>query len=263
MLALIAGGGGLPRRIADAQPTRPMICAYAGAAPDGLDPDMTFQLETFGTLLQAMAVRGVKQVCFCGSVTRPGFDPAKLDAATLPLVPQFQKALSCGDDGALRVLVEILENAGFSVVAAQDVAPDLLARPGLLGTLKPDAQMHIDATRANAVIAALAPLDVGQCCVVGQGQVFGIESIGGTDHLLATLPEAVRSASALLFKGPKLGQSRLVDMPTIGPATLEAAARAGLAGVVIEAGGVIVLEPDRCARLADDLGLVVWVRDVP
>jgi UDP-2,3-diacylglucosamine hydrolase len=41
---------------------------------------------------------------------------------------------------------------------------------------------------------------------------------------------------------------------------LTAAHAAGLAGVVVDAGDVIILEQDRCAALADELGLVLWVR---
>jgi DUF1009 family protein len=258
MLALIAGGGGLPLRVAESQAVAPLVCAYEGVPLQGLNPALTFRLETLGSLLKALKDHGVTRVCFCGSVPRPNFDPSKLDAETLPLVPLFQKALAAGDDGALRVLIEIFEQAGMSVVAAHELAPDLLAKPGVLGKLPPEAAMKHDAARAAKVVATLAPLDVGQCCVVGGGQVFGIEAIGGTDHLLGTLPEQVKWARAILFKGPKPGQSRLVDMPTIGPATLEAAHNAGLAGVVIAAGGVIVLEPERCVTLADDLGLVLW-----
>ncbi|HBB82607.1 MAG TPA: DUF1009 domain-containing protein, partial [Sulfitobacter sp.] len=47
--------------------------------------------------------------------------------------------------------------------------------------------------------------------------------------------EAVRDARAVLCKGPKTGQIREIDLPTIGPDTLRAAHAAGLAGVVIKA----------------------------
>jgi DUF1009 family protein len=260
MLALIAGGGGLPQRVAGALADAPLICAYEGTTPVGLEPDLVFRLETLGTLLAELTARGVTQVCFCGAVARPSFDPSKLDAATLPLVPVFQKALAAGDDGALRALVDIFQTAGLTVVAAHDLAPDLMARGGVLSQRQPDAQMRDDAARGAGVVRCLAPMDVGQCCVVGQGQVMGVEAIGGTDHLLSTLPDRARSASAVLFKGPKPGQSHLVDMPTIGPDTLRRAHAAGLAGVVIEAGSVILLEPDACVALADELDLVLWAR---
>jgi DUF1009 family protein len=124
----------------------------------------------------------------------------------------------------------------------------------------PDAQMRRDAARGEAVLAGLAPLDIGQACVIGREQVLGVETIGGTDHLLATLPKGADQASAILCKGPKIGQIREIDMPTIGPNTLRAAHAAGLAGVVVDAGDVIILEQDSCAALADELGLVLWVR---
>ena len=79
--------------------------------------------------------------------------------------------------------------------------------------------------------------------------------------MLTTLPEAGRDARAVLCKGPKNGQIREIDLPTIGPGTLRAAHAAGLAGVVVKAGGVMLLERDACVALADELGLVLWVRE--
>jgi DUF1009 family protein len=64
----------------------------------------------------------------------------------------------------------------------------------------------------------------------------------------------------VLFKGPKTGQDRRVDLPAIGPATFEGAVRAGLAGVVIEAGGVMLLDAPRALEVADAAGLFLWVR---
>lgn len=260
MLALIAGGGALPRRIADAQDTAPLICVFEGATPEGLKPDLGFRLETLGSMIAALVDRGVTRVCLCGSIARPAFDPSKLDAATLPLVPRFQDALAAGDDGALRVVISILNDAGLTVVAAQDITPGLMAAPGVLSRKQPDDQMQRDAARAARIHGVMAPLDIGQACVVARGQAYGIETIGGTDHMLASLPARTGTDAAILFKGPKHRQSRLVDMPTIGPDTLRAAHDAGLAGIVIEAEQVILLEPERCAALADELDLVLWSR---
>ena len=120
--------------------------------------------------------------------------------------------------------------------------------------------MRRDAARGEAVLAGLAPLDIGQACVIGAEQVLGIETMGGTDHLLNTLPANARGVAAILCKGPKGGQIREIDMPTIGPATIEQAHKAGLVGVVVDAGDVIILDADGCTKLADKFGMVLWSR---
>ncbi|MFK7835599.1 MAG: LpxI family protein [Sulfitobacter sp.] len=259
-LALITGRGRLPLEVALAQAEPPLVCAYEGIAPEGLSPDLTFRLETLGTLLVQLGERGITQVCFCGAIDRPQLDPSKLDAETMALVPLFQKALAAGDNGALAILKEIFEQTGFAVVGADALLPDLVAEQGVLSEAWPDAQMRSDAARGEAVLAGLAPLDIGQACVIGAGQVLGVESFGGTDHMLATLPATARGMRAILCKGPKTDQIREIDLPTIGPATIEAAHAAGLAGVIVDEGDVIVLEAARCAALADEYGLVLWAR---
>tara|TARA_R110002072_G_scaffold3318_28_gene24340 strand:+ start:169 stop:969 length:801 start_codon:yes stop_codon:yes gene_type:complete len=259
-LALIAGNGALPFQVADAQAERPLICVFGDSQPDNLTADITFRLETLGSLLLDLGTRGVTQVCFCGGIDRPSFDPAKLDAETAALVPMLQKALMAGDNGALQVVKDIFEQTGFTVVGADQLVPDLVAPPGVLSDKWPDAQMRRDAARGEAVLAGLAPLDIGQACVIGAEQVLGIETMGGTDHLLNTLPANARGVAAILCKGPKDGQIREIDMPTIGPATIEQAHKAGLVGVVVDAGDVIILDADGCTKLADKFGMVLWSR---
>jgi len=47
-------------------------------------------------------------------------------------------------------------------------------------------------------------------------------------------------------------------MPTIGLATVQRAAAAGLAGIVGEAGRLLVLDRDQVIDLADQLGLFIY-----
>ena len=259
-LALIADRGRLPARIVAHQDARPLICAYDGIALEGIEADIIYRLETLGTLLVQLAEHGVTQVCFCGGIDRPALDPAKLDDETRPLVPMFQTALAAGDNGALQIIKDLFEKTGFSVVGADQLLPELVAEQGVLSQAWPDAQMRKDAARGEAVLAGLAALDIGQACVIGAQQVLGVEAIGGTDHLLQTLPERSRTMRAVLCKGPKQGQIREIDLPTIGPGTIEAAHRAGLAGVIVDEGDVIVVDPQETTALADRYGMVLWCR---
>jgi DUF1009 family protein len=69
------------------------------------------------------------------------------------------------------------------------------------------------------------------------------------------------AGTGILIKAPKPNQDRRFDLPSIGPHTVEAASRAGLAGIAVVAGGAIIAEPIRVAQAADHAGLfVVGVR---
>ncbi|WP_300029862.1 UDP-2,3-diacylglucosamine diphosphatase LpxI [uncultured Roseobacter sp.] len=260
MLALIAGSGRLPATVAAAQATPPVVCALTGFAPDGLAVDHPFRLEQLGTLIAELQRQGATEVCFCGAIRRPVVDPSAIDAATMPLVPVLMQAIGAGDDSALRAVLGIFEDKGFTVRAAHELAPEILAPEGVLTLTWPDDALCADEKRGRSVLEALAPLDVGQGCVVGAGQIWAIETSGGTDHMLQTLPEGARKTRALLIKVPKTGQDLRVDMPTVGPDTISAVVDAGLAGLVIVAGQTILLERDETIRRADDAGLVVWSR---
>lgn len=260
MLALICGTGALPSQVAQAQTKPPLICVLEGFQPDGLKADIGFRLETLGSLLIELGQHGVTEVCLCGAIDRPGLDPTKLDEHTAPLIPLIAGALTSGDDGALRAVMGLFEQTGFTVRAAHELVPDLIAPPGVLSVKWPDAQMREDAKLGADILAALSPMDVGQACVTGGGQLIGMETIGGTDFMLGHLPQTPLRAQGLLVKGPKVGQDTRVDMPTIGPQTVQAVSEAGLAGIVLDAGDVILLEPTKCIELADAAGLVLWSR---
>ena len=297
VLALIAGRGRLPAAVAAAQPVPPLVCALEGTAPEGLAPDITFRIETLGTLLLTLGERGVTEVCLCGAIDRPAIDPARLDAETLPLVPLFQQALARGDDGALRLVMELFEKTGFAIRAAHELAPDLTPPAGVPTRAQPQPTHRADVQEALMVLAEQGRSDLGQACVVRRGEVLAREDARGTDAMLAGLalpfqrPEAgdplswafdatgallqsaadwlsgetvdaheAPGAGAILFKAPKPGQDRRADLPTIGPETAMRAAEAGLDGIVLEAGGVIVLDRPQVVAILDAMGMFLWLR---
>ncbi|MEP2715396.1 UDP-2,3-diacylglucosamine diphosphatase LpxI [Pseudophaeobacter sp.] len=260
MLAVIAGTGLLPKEVSERQVKRPLICAMEGAEPDCVDAEISFRIEHLGSFLARLKSAGVTEVCLAGAVRRPAVDPSQIDAATLPLVPVIQAALGSGDDGALRAVMGVIEQAGFSLRAAHEVAPDLLMEEGVVTQVQPGALDKADATRGVEVVAAMSAADIGQCCAIRARQAIAVENIFGTNWMLQSLANRPDGQGGILFKAPKPGQDRRADLPTIGPQTVELAAAAGLSGIVLEAGGVIVLEQDKVIAACDRLGLFLWLR---
>lgn len=260
MIALIAGRGALPAELVARLPQRALICAMEGSEPDQLDAEITFCIEQFGSFLARLKSAGVQEVCLAGAVSRPPVDPARIDAATLPLVPVIQAAIGSGDDGALRAVMTLFEQQGFVLRAAHEIAPDLLMEEGIPTRVQPGELDKEDARRAQDISEALSRADVGQACAVRAGQAIGIETVYGTDWLLESLAARPDGQGGIFYKAPKLGQDRRADLPTIGLATIEGVAQAGLSGLVIEAGGVIVLDREAVIAACDRLGLFLWLR---
>ena len=263
--AIIAGQGRLPAALAAGMAEPPLVAALDGFAPEGLTVDLRFRVERLVPFLRALERDGVGQVIFAGAVTRPRLDPALLDEATANLLPRLMAAMAQGDDATLRVVIDLFEESGFSVVGVDQVAPALLPGAGVLaGSVTP--RDEADAARAAAIVVALGAVDVGQGAVVAQGLCLGVETLPGTDALLAQIagigalrPDPARG-KGVLYKAAKPGQDRRIDLPTIGPETLCGVAAAGLAGVAVEAGSVICLELDEMRALAGELGIFLWAR---
>ena len=140
-----------------------------------------------------------------------------------------------------------------------DLSPGLIASPGTL-VGKASAGQKQDAERAAAILDALSGQDVGQGCVVAEGFCLGIETIQGTDAMLRFVSETRggHGEGGVFVKRPKTGQDLRFDMPAIGPDTIAAAVAAGLTGVCIAAGSVLLLDRPRILADAEAADLVLW-----
>lgn len=259
MLALIAGTGDLPAALVARLETPPIMCALSGFEPS-LDVEISFRIEHLGSFLDAIKDRGVTEVCMAGAIQRPVIDPTEIDAATLPLVPRIQTAIAKGDDGALREVISIFEDFGFVVKAAHVIAPDLLPTNGFLTHAKPAVRHRRYATVGEVTIAQMGAADVGQACIVDLGAVVLREDANGTDAMLGKIDTRVTQNDGILFKAPKPDQDCRADLPVIGLQTAILASKTGLAGIVIEAGGVMVLDLAAVIETLNAHGMFLWVR---
>lgn len=268
-LAILAGGGTLPARIANAvrgQGREVFIVAFDGHTdPETVAgvPHVWSRFGAAGTILRRLHEEGVGEVVLAGPVKRPSFTELMPDWRTARFLARVgTRAL--GDDGLLRAVVREVEEDGFRVVGLHDLLKDLLTVAGPVGRLTPDADAERDIARAVEVARALGALDVGQGAVVQQGIVLAVEAIEGTDAMLARCAALARPGTGgVLVKVKKPKQDRRIDLPTMGVTTVEMAAAAGIRGIVIEAGGSLLVDRAAVAEAADRLGLFVVGIEIP
>ncbi len=268
-LGVLAGGGALPRQIVEAcrKAERPVhVVAFEGITNKATVAGASHcwqRLGAVGATIKALKHAGAAELVLAGHIERPSFSSLKPDWRGMKLLPKLMAAEQ-GDDAILSIVLDELEGEGFRVVGVHQVLPDLLADTGVIAGPSPSKDDEADIARGVAVVRALGTADVGQAAVVQQGVVLAVEAIDGTDAMLSRCQEVRRDGGGgVLVKCCKPGQDRRVDMPTIGPRTLEGAIAAGLAGIAVEAGATLVLDRARLIELADDAGLFVVGIDAP
>jgi UDP-2,3-diacylglucosamine hydrolase len=269
-LAIVCGAGNMPYRVADAvigRGRRVVLLALVGWA-DPLQVERYrhhwARLGQLGRLSRIARQEGCRDVVFIGALTRPAITQLRFDLATLLVLPRIIKAFAGGDDHMLKRISRIVEDRGFRLLGAHEVAPEILVPAGQLGRHAPTERDRADIAVGQALLAVNGPFDIGQAVVVAGNRVIAVEAAEGTDRMLARIAQ-LRSEGALklpaksgvLVKSPKPSQDRRFDLPSVGARTIEAAAAASLAGIAVEARGAVTADLSEMVRQADVAGLFV------
>jgi DUF1009 family protein len=266
-LAIICGGGALP--LAAAKAAREggrdvFLVGLIGSAPIEIEafPHLWVRLGELGKLFSALAERSVEDLAILGAVSRPEFADLKLDWGAVKRAADIARIFRGGDNNLLAGVARIFEREGFRIVGPRDFAPALLAPTGAIVGRCPENDS--DMTLGAALLGAISPFDVGQGVVVANARVLAVEAAEGTDAMLARIAD-MRASRRLRLKGrvgvfvkaAKRGQDMRLDLPTIGPRTIEAAARAELAGIAIAAGEVLIADRPALTSAAEQAGLYI------
>jgi len=268
-LGLIAGGGDLPKYVVVGAKTQnvevfTIVLSDFADLRDYPENSQAFRLGDFGKLLKRLNKEKVDAVCFAGIVKRPNFKTLRPDIGGMKYLPGVIAAAAKGDDALLRHVSGIFENKGMPLVAPQQFCDTLLADLGPVGRHNIPAESLEDAMQARMIAREIGRLDIGQGAVVANGLVLAVEAAEGTDTMLSRVPALAENIigsdmerAGVLAKIIKPTQDARMDLPTIGVTTVYAAADAGLAGIVVEAGNAFILDKAAVAQAADELGIFI------
>lgn len=263
-LGILAGSGRLPLQLLE-------ICQSTGrdvfvlAFENSADvnafsnvPHAVVRLGAVGEAIDHLRAANVGEVVMAGAIRRPNFSSLRPDRMGTKLLARMGGAFFSGDDALLKAIVGFLEEEGFKVIGSDDVMGGLVTPEGVLGRIRPDQQAKSDITKGLKVAKTLGELDIGQAVIVEHGYVLGVEAAEGTDALIERCARLRREQKGgVLVKACKPSQEKRVDLPSIGPDTVEKMHRAGFAGIAVEADSSLILDKENVIKKADELGLFV------
>ena len=256
-LCVIAGGGILPRKLADNfDPSGDRI--FFLAFRNVTDPEVVagrhhewLELGEVQKAIDAMHRNNVDKVVMAGPIQRPALSSLALDIRALQMLAKGGlKAF--GDDGLLSLVAKEIEKEGIKVIGIEQILPGVLTKEGLLAGPAPTKISWDDIKRGLQVLNSLGPCDVGQSIAVQEGIVLAIEAIEGTDQMIERAGSLQRNVSGpILIKISKTNQDKRVDLPTAGPETVNNAIRSGFQGLALEANNSLLLDKDRVIKIAE------------
>lgn len=260
-IGLVAGSGDFPRQVAvraRAAGLRVVAVAHRGETDPGLEAEVDeclwVRVGQLGKVISFLRSHSVRHAAFAGGIARVKlFQGARPDWRGAALLARLR---SVRDDVLLRGVAEELERDGISVFGAEVLLDEVLPKVGALTKRSLSADERRNALIGWEVAKSVGALDIGQTVITAGGLVVAVEAVEGTDRAIERAHE-LAGENLVVVKVSKPQQDARLDLPTIGPKSIEVMARCGVSALVIEAGKTIVLDPDRVVREADRADIAI------
>ncbi|MBF0453499.1 MAG: UDP-2,3-diacylglucosamine diphosphatase LpxI [Magnetococcales bacterium] len=220
------------------------------------------RLGQFKKIIRYMIRNKIVWIAMAGGITKTRIWKIRPDALALSLVVRLG---TLHDDRLLRAVAGELEQQGFQVGSVTDFMPELLVPSGCLTERCPDSSHWQEIQFGWQSARELGRLDIGQGVVVKRKMVVSVEAMEGTDAMIQRSGPLLSGSgrgwanrgAAVLVKTSKPQQDRRLDLPTIGPDTIEHLHRAGIEVLAVEAESTMILEPEKTIRLANAHQIII------
>ncbi len=264
-VALLAGGGCLPRQIYDKCKQNSIECKV-------LCLQEYFSIEEFtdiehsvvslylvSKIVSTLKTWQISHIILAGCVSRTNLPKFLLDIKGAKLLAMLLKR-GLSDSTILGTAVEFLENEGFTIIAPHEIFVDMLAQKGCLTKYKAPLTAEQDIAKGVEILKGITRFDMGQALIIQNGLVLGVEAAEGTDALIKRCGKIQQREDTrpILIKMCKSNQDQRVDLPCIGPYTIENLSRYHMSGVAIEAEKTIILDIQKTIEKANEFSIFIY-----
>lgn len=261
-LALVAGSGALvPRAIAAAREAGWEVRVLTLHPRDDLAAEKPFQIKVSRPDLVLKEIRGFRatHVCAVGAMHM-----SDKERETFAEFAGAREKDAKGDSKLSQLGSALLKILGLPFIGVHEIVAELLAPEGQIGGIALPQELGPVTRYAFESARRTGELDLGQALVVSGGRVVAVEDIGGTDELLARCVSFRERgligdgrSPVILAKTSKPGQPLHIDLPAVGPVTIELAVAAGVSAIVVEAGRTLLVEREAMVEAADAAGIPI------
>lgn len=268
-LGLIAGNGNLPLQIVDEcnknniEVVVIILKNFANRNDyKNVKNIVELPITSIGKALKFLKNNDIKDVIFAGGVKKPSFNLFVWDLKAFQLLKMILKNKFLGDNSILNTIIQFLNDNGFNVLEIDNVLENIKFNKGFNSNIDFSGvnDFEKDIELGVSVLHKLSDFDIGQSIAIQQQNVIGIECVEGTKELINRAGQLKynKGRKPILVKMKKLGQNRQIDLPTIGPDTIEQLYNNGFAGLVIDYQNCLVVSINKVIELSNKYNIFVY-----
>ncbi len=219
-----------------------------------------FELKKIFVLLKK---NQINNVVFLGKIHRPDLSAFKQDGVIDKYIPILYKSFSKGDGSILSTVIEIFRQNFYTVLSPNKISSEFFFDKNEVKHPKTQNDKG-DIFKATRILNELSKYDNAQSIVIVNGYIIAIEAAEGTDNLLKRSKKIredltqINKKEGVLIKIPKKKQSKLVDLPVIGPKTIRLTFKANLNGIAFNRKYTMVDNKHKTLKLASEYNINLY-----
>ncbi len=219
-------------------------------------------------IIKILHMHNISNIIFLGKINRPNLSEFKNDGLIEKYIPYLINSYKKGDGNILSSVVNIFKKQGFKVISPKSSICNDVSNNFFLDSNEFDTNYlnvdKIDINKSVNILNDLSKYDNAQSIVSVNGYVLAIEAAEGTDKLLRRVIsirkqlKQIKFKAGLLIKMPKQNQSKLVDLPVIGPQTINLIYQANLKGIAVSSKFTMIYKKVKTISLLERYGLKLY-----
>jgi len=262
-LAVMAGAGALPgRAAAEAARQGWQVVAFTFDAAAGIEAHaervVPCSLTDLQEVVRALGDAKVRSVIFVGKLWKK--EVFSRVGGTDDLGRHIARS-GLSDEALAAMVLATLEGINIEVLDPRPFLDPWMAGAGTLTARAPTPAEWSEIQAGFALARHLAAYGIGQSVVRSRGVTLAVEAAEGTDETIQR-GTSLGGPGAVVVKAVAEGHDFRFDIPTIGPATLEAMATGGATALAVEGGKVLIVDREATVRFADKAGITIVSSDL-
>ncbi|RMH06459.1 MAG: LpxI family protein [Aquificota bacterium] len=256
-VCLIAGSGELPKVFVESAKRKSVDVFVVGVKGiTDIKAQEYIPIGSLKRLLKALEKEGIKSIVMLGKFEHSLIFSHLFNLDTLAL-DILRKTKDRKPHTLIKTFIEELTKMGYEFPDPRPYLEELLAPAGRIGGPEPSEEALEDGLWGFPIAKEIASLDVGQTIVVKNKAVVSVEAMEGTQKAIERAGQ-IAGKGCRVIKTARRSQDFRIDVPTVGPQTLEAIKKIKGDALFLEAGKVYIVEKEKTVRLAEKYNITVY-----